>query len=494
VAEREQAPEAGPEPALPSSVPAAALAMAPATGVREAFGQLTPGTVLWLQRKAGNAAVGTALGRGHRLVGVGEAAAKLRDAREARSAPPPGAHFRVPTPEELKKLYTGGLLPQDVIEHAMRRALRRMDIDIALRTDADDVMKKLFPKAGTFDETAWAGVLGTDELDVYKNAADAEAKLRPGDKAKLEAVARDAADEIDKAMADTAGLKEVFGSKWKTAKARYAKAKAALKKAIKNSDKSIDTDYNRDDPQTGLGGWAYFPTQHIHLTGDVAEVLDRTDAIITLIHEACHLGHPDVDDHGYYATEGFFGMSEALKVNNAAHYEELPARSLGISRFAAKTFTPGTKASGAKETLEDEVRRAASEYLRKAWDAAVDAHQFVRNVAKKMAADPKSSAFAAKKKSVLEISKMEHLTIHWQQPKPITVTTLDLSLSEGVAHAMSWLQDHTDQQAVPSSGTRKQKVAAVVDGAIADYGELTGSAGDDRKLVDWLVKHYRKGF
>ena len=37
-------------------------------------------------------------------------------------------------------------------------------------------------------------------------------------------------------------------------------------------------------------------------------------------------------------------------------------------------------------------------------------------------------------------------------------------------------------------------MSAVIDGVIADYGELTGSAGDDRKLVDWLVKHYRKGF
>jgi hypothetical protein len=495
VAEHEQAPEPGPQPAPPNSVPATALALAPATGVREAIGPLTPGTVLQLQRTAGNAAVGAALRRSpHRLVGVGEAAAKLREARSARSAPPPSARFRVPTPDEVKRLYTGGTLPQSVIEDAMRRALRRMDIDIALRTGADDVMTKLFPKPGTFDETAWAGVLGTDTMDVYKSAADAEAKLRPGDKAKLDAVARDAADEIDKAMADTQGLKEVFGSKWKSAQTRYGKAKEALKRAMKNSDKAIDTDYNRDDPQTNLGGWANFPTQHIHLTGDVAEVVDRNEAIITLIHESCHLAHPDVDDHGYYGSEGFEAMSENLKVNNAAHYEELPARSLKTSRFAKVTFTPGKKASGAKVTLEDEVRRAASEYLRKAWDAAVDAHAFVRDVARKMAADPKSKAFATAKKSVLEVSKMEHLTIHLQQPKPTTVTTLDLSLSEGVAHAMSWLQDHTDQQAVPSSGTRKQKADAVVDGAIADYGELTGNAADDRKLVDWLVKHYRKGF
>ena len=206
-------------------------------------------------------------------------------------------------------------------------------------------MHKLFPTSGTFDETGWAGVLGTDTGDVYRSAADAEARLKPADKARLQDVARAAADEIDKA---------------------------------------IDTAYNRDDPQVGLGGWANFDSQHIHLTGDVAEVTDRDEAIITLIHESCHLSNPNVDDLGYYGSDGFEAMTETEKVNNAAHYEELPARSLGTSRFATTTFTPGQTAGGATVTFEDKVRRAASEYLRKAWDAAVDAHQFVRNVATAM--------------------------------------------------------------------------------------------------------------
>ena len=62
-------------------------------------------------------------------------------------------------------------------------------------------------------------------------------------------------------------------------------------------------------------------------------------------------------------------------------------------------------------TFEGEVRRAASEYLRKAWDAAVDAHEFVREAAKKIGKKPNSRR-SQEQEALLEISKMEHLTVH----------------------------------------------------------------------------------
>lgn len=484
VAEHAQQTESAPEPAAALDGPAAAPLGSPS--VRRAFGSLSPAAVLRLQRAAGNAAVVT----------LTEAAAKLRRERESRPGSPtaPGVRFRVPAPDELKRLYSGGVIPQSVVEDSVRRALKRMDADFALRTDADDVMSKLFPGGGKFDETAWAGVLGTGTSTVYKSVLDAETQLKAADKTKLEEAARLAGDEIDKAMADDTGLKEVFGTQAALAKTRYGQAKAALKAAIADSDKAIDTDYNRDDPQTGLGGWARHDIQHIHLTGDVAEVKDLNQSIITLIHEAAHLAASDVDDLGYYKSPGFEAMSDAKKVCNAAHYEELPARSLGVSAFVGKTFTPGVKASGGKVTFEDEVRRVASEYLRKAWDAAVDAHQFVRETAKEIINNPAANAFDKNKKGLLDVSKMEHLTIHQQVPSPSTVTTLDAVLSEGVAHGTRRIQGKLKNQAAPATKDKQKAADAMIDGAINDYGELLGNAADDRKLMDWLVKHYRKGF
>ena len=48
---------------------------------------------------------------------------------------------------------------------------------------------------------------------------------------------------------------------------------------------------------------------------------------------------------------------------------------------------------------------------------------------------------------------------------------------------------------MPATKNKKKAADALIDGAINDYGELLGSgAAEDRKLMDWLVKHYRKGF
>ena len=467
-------------------------------------GVLTPSAVLALQRTAGNGAVvGELRRRGQ--VSTGEAAQKLRSARAGLpgSRAAPGTRFRVPTAEELKKIYSSGILDEADVEAAIRRALRRMDFEWELRTDAEDVMKSIFPGGGVFDEAKAASIFGTSKRRVYTSFAEAESKLTPGDKAKLADVAEAAMREMDNAMNDKYGLDDVFGSKAGVAKERYRKGKAALAKAIKNADKAIDADYNRDDPQVNLGGWANYDSQHIHLTGDVAEVKDRTAAIITLIHESMHLSHPDVDDHGYYGTPGFEAMPEKVKINNAAHYEELPARSLGVSRYAIdpagvipgyQTFRPGVTKGGSAMTFEDHVRRDASEHMRKAWDAAVDAHGYIRGVAVKIQNKPKGGDFAANRKSLLALSQMEQLTIHKQKPKPYTITTLDVVLSEGVARGVAIVGSKVKKQPAPSGTDRKAAVDTMIDGAIAAYGELLGNAIDDRKLIDWLVKHYRKGF
>jgi hypothetical protein len=47
---------------------------------------------------------------------------------------------------------------------------------------------------------------------------------------------------------------------------------------------------------------------------------------------------------------------------------------------------------------------------------------------------------------------------------------------------------------MPATKNKKAAADALINGAINDYGELLGSAAEDRKLMDWLVKHYRKGF
>jgi hypothetical protein len=446
-----------------------------------------PRAALTLQRAVGNAVVQSV---------IAKARAKPRIPRDAK--------FRIPTPDELKQLDTGGIVPHAVVVESVERALKRMDADIfRLRTGSSDVMSKLFPGGGAFDASQWDTVLGHGTEYVYNNPADARAQVTPGDTTKLQAAAQDAMSLIDQVVVDEGGLKDVFGSKWKTAQSRYGKAKASMQKTMAKSTTHIDTDYNRDDPETGLGGWATYNDQHIHLTGDVAEVKDHDATVITLIHECAHLSNPAVDDLGYYGSPGYEAMKEDEKVNNAAHYEELPDRLLKRSRYydpadpkrTTKTFTPGTLAGGKSVTFEDEVMRSASEYLRKAWDAANDVHEYVRGVAIQSQKSPAKAkgVFATNKKTLLEISQIEQLTIHRQQPGPTSVTSLDLALTEGVAHATVRIRRKADPGTITSTD---KTVAAneVINAAIASYGELLGDPAADRALMDWLVAHYRKGF
>lgn len=486
------------EPAPRAQEPGAEPLAAPAPlGRRQ---RLTPGTILSLQRTAGNAAVVRRLEREGRIT-TGQLAANLQQERARR----PGnlesggpVRFRLNTAVDIKAMLASGKIPEDKLKDAMALVLTRMAKESKLATadTVPDIIKKIFPAAGTFDEAEFEKVVDVKDRDlIYQTVVDAETKVNSADKAKLIAVMGDAAKLIEQAMADADGLKEVFGKKAGMAKLVYKNAKDAMDKTKANLDKAVDTDYNRDDEQTGLGGWANFSSQHIHLERKVAQVADADDAKVTLIHECCHLANAAVDDRGYYGSDAFEGMNEDEKVGNAAHYEELPRRILGTSSYDGVTFTPGQTKSGGKATFEDKVRRDASEYLRKAWDKAVDVHGFLRGIRKDVEGG-KPKSFDKHKMRILELSKLEHLTIHQQTPSPTTINPIDIVLSEGVAHATTLIQEEAPKQAVPAAPaagkSKKDYVAEVVSGSIKSYGALTGNDADDKTLMDWLVKEYRK--
>jgi len=425
-------------------------------------------------------------------------AGHLQAERDARPGTQPtgNVRFRAPKATDINAMLAAGKVPEAKLKDSIALALQRMAKEGQLSSKAPvaDIMKKIFPAPGKFDQKEFEKAVDVkDRNKIYKTVVDAETKVSAADKPKLSAVMDDAAKLVDTAMADAAGLKQVFGTKDATAKAVYAKAKTAIGTVKASMDTAVDTDYNRDDEQVGLGGWADHGSQHIHLERSVAEVKDKDEATITIIHECCHLAKSTVDDHGYYGSDGFEAMSEADKVNNAAHYEELPRRTLSKTLYAGLTFTPGAKKGGAKMTFEDEVRREASEYLRKAWDKAVDVHAFLRGIRRDIEAGSNAS-FIANKARILEVSKLEHLTIHEQTP-PTTINMNDIVLSEGAAHATTLIQNEAAKQPVPAAPVapkvKADYVKEVVDGSIKGYGVLTGNHADDRKLIDWLVKEYR---
>ena len=224
------------------------------------------------------------------LISVGQAAANLRQAQdrrvaEIRSHGP--VRFRVPKTSDMKVLFDMGNVPEDVLKNRVQLALTRMAEEKKLKsTDpVPELMKKIFPEPGLFDEAEYEKAVDvTDRKKIYQSVLDARAKVTSADKPKLKAVMADSIALIGKCAADAVNLKSVFGSKHAVAKDVYVMAKVALTTAMNHMDTQIDTDYNLDDPETGLGGWATFFNQHIHLKGSVAKVTDENDAKITIIH------------------------------------------------------------------------------------------------------------------------------------------------------------------------------------------------------------------
>jgi len=467
--------------------------------------------VLALQRTSGNRAVSQMLAReSGSLISTGELATNWRRARESAPWSPkqPGTHFRLPTAAAIKAMMAAGEVPEDKIKESIATALTRMRREkkgaLLLTTDSiPDIMKRLFPTPGKFDEAEFAKVVDVaDRSKIYERAVDAEAKLTAADKSKLIASIGRADLMIDDAIADGVNLKRVFGTKSTQAKTNYVKAKAALAKLKGKIDTNVHTDYNRDDEQVSLGGWAMFSSQMVHLEPDVAAGKDPIESALTILHESAHLASPRVkDDGGYYPpsaakSAGWETMTDDEKLNNAAHYEEIPRRQLGIGVFKPdQEFKPGISAStGGAVTFETEVALAARQYLRMAWDAAVDTHLGIRKVRVDIEKGSDAS-FKAHEALIIEISKVAKLTIHEQKPKPHTIQTIDVVLCEGVARGVSLIQQLTAKQTVPAAPvapkTKQDYVDEVIAGAAKDYGALTGNPADDKKLLDWMVVHYQ---
>ncbi len=415
----------------------------------------------------------------------------------AESMRRPGTRFRLPKFAEVKSAYEDKDLkiPEAVIKSRVTQLLMRMEKEGRLKSKDPvlTIVNKIFPAPGKIDEAEFNNAINVkDRSSIYESLAEADTKVKAADKTDLQKAMVEAADLAKKVQGDAAGLTAVFGKKDAVAKKNYGNAEKALRDLPAKMDAQVTTDYNLDDKEVGLGGWASHEDMKMHLLLDVAQVKDIKRTKATLIHEASHFGNASVDDHVYYGKDGFFELSERKKVNNAAHYEELPRRDMGISQFDKKTFVPGAKPGGGAVTREDKIKAAANLYMRKAWDCGVDAHIFIRSLRREELAGNKKP-FKRHKALVFKISKLMDLTIHEQAAGKETVTTLDVTLSESISRGVNLIFKETESVPFPAPGKLKDKELRdqIIAEAVKKYGNLLKDPARDKKLLDWLEAHYR---
>ena len=78
-------------------------------------------------------------------------------------------------------------VPEDKIKESIATALTRMQREKGLKTkdSVPDIIKKLFPAPGTFDEAEFAKVVDTsDRGKIYERAADAAVSAASFDESK----------------------------------------------------------------------------------------------------------------------------------------------------------------------------------------------------------------------------------------------------------------------------------------------------------------------
>ena len=420
---------------------------------------------------------------------------------------PPDVKWRLPPSADLQALLAGGTVDESVVRSRVRRLLDRMDregrLRVAASVDVGAVMAEIFPAPGMLDQTAYERYIDpADRTMVYHSVRDASTTPQAADRADLRTAMLSAATTAQSVATDEAGLRAVFGpTEWTNARHNYGLIHNRLRAVSTDIENRVTTDYNLDAQETFLGGWASFNGQHMHLLSEVVADPLTAESKATLLHEGAHLAASSIeDDHGYYGTTGFEAKDHAEKIDNAAHYEELPRRVWGVSSYPGLTFTPGVSSSGAPLTTEQRIREDGASYYQLAWDAAADFDDLIKQARRDQLDGTALDADTVAR--LLEVSPLMDLTLHEQLSSPPEITRLDVTTSESVVRAMGIAGDHVENLADvvplgPFLSTADQIAAGVdlaVDAAMAAYGGLLGDVSRDRQLVDWLHSHYQNVF
>ena len=329
-------------------------------------------------------------------------------------------------------------------------------------------------------------------------------------------------------------IRQVFGAANVAAgRAKYANARKQLNALHGSGD--IVTDRSRYNAEVFLGGLTN--PSRMSLAPDVIDHPTHRESIVTCIHESMHAGNGDVEDGGGYIDrrEEFVRASEAAKLTNAAHYEVVPRRMLGMGHngyaYNGVTFTPGVLApdpgpgpapaapaapadpAAPVVSLKQQAIDAGYLAWKEAWTTALNLHElFVRNL--RTPADwtrDISAEFGLAKGArftdVLQFwSKVEGLTIHNRpginpasaDPSTQPVTQVDVALSEAVVRQLArgmFAMPETEAAAtaLEATATAAERTAAttvvaerdlLIKLTARDIGTVTGTPARDVHVVN----------
>jgi hypothetical protein len=264
-------------------------------------------------------------------------------------------------------------------------------------------------------------------------------------------------------------IAQVFGAaNVAAAKAKYANGRTRMNELFALVPVQIVTDRSGYNAEAHVGG----ATTHdqILVESTVFDEPSSRGSVVTLIHESLHAGNADVgDDGGYiFRAEEFLTAQEPDKLTNAAHYEVVPRRMLGMGAagfaYPGKTFHPAAlpppvgggaappppPGAAPARTPRQEAIHNASQAFRVAWALTDDLHRSVWTRLLQTPGDWSTADLHAEfgagaaphfTDTVPFLSKVLDLTIHQRSatidptsPDPARqpVTEVDVAISEGI--------------------------------------------------------------
>ncbi len=334
----------------------------------------------------------------------------------------------------------------DVIRKKVKILLKNLQIEelVLQGQDVDLAVEELIKDDGMVDLECyedWFGEANGDEdkQKIYHDAKDAQAKLLEQEQQSLTPVLLNACGIVMNARANPNNwVNIVFGSKKDIALSNYGKIFQKLNEVRGKMNEMATTDYNGDDSQVGVGGYANYKKQTIHFLQTMCGSDEASP--ITAIHECAHLVDKSIIDKGYVGSPGFCGMPEEDRVTNAAHYEIVPDWIVGLfCPYPVGNFSDGL---GERESKVVKGKKEATDYFRYAHFIAFNKTTKLRN------------KYISKKEvdaGLKTYSEKMGLTIHLRDKK--NVDLLDVTLAEDITRTLllMYKEMKNDQEDIASN-------------------------------------------
>lgn len=320
-------------------------------------------------------------------------------------------------------------LSVEVIREKVKILLTNLKLEklILQGQSVDTAVDSLIQADGRVDKVFYEQLFGKadgteDKKKVYHDPKNASAKLSEVEKESLDPTLEFAVDIVRRVKSDIHDwVGCIFGHKKSAALGNYGKISKKLEEVKGNIDNMTTTDYNGDDTQMGVGGYANYRKQTIHFLQTMCG-RDIASPIVA-IHECAHLADESIVDKGYVGSPGFCMMPENDKVTNAAHYEIVPDWIIGQPcPYPIGDFSAGT------EDQKDKIvkgKKEAADYFRYAHLIALNKVIKLRDM------------YISKKNADFELeaySVRMGLTIHLHDKK--TVDLLDVTLAEDITRTL----------------------------------------------------------